>query len=431
MTKPTSHPEARRTQVQQPAAAPPGIINDLPAQPHAATTQSMIINDLNPSGAAPAQQMIINDIPSGPPPGIGQQMIINDVRLPQDNGAAQQMIVNDVAFNNLVKGLEALTRGEVPKGPQPMPMPQPQPAPRPQPQAAPRNAPPQGVVPAPAPQPRPQATGPMPAPARSGAGPQPMPRPAAQVPAPMPRPAPQPEAGAVRQPAQPQPMVINTPQPLVKPRREEPALPPQPAPAPVNRMAAGAAARSILTTPAAEKQPAPRPERRAPARKASAKSEAVRARATPGEEWRASYAGRTMMPSTIFCVGLSVLAVWTMLRFLPRDWYLEFLAGTVGFIWLLQCVRWAYRVAGYRYRLTSEHLHLHRGLLYGKPVQVPRGQIVSVKISANIVEKLLGVGRVVVQHQNPKDGKSATVELEGIRQPAEVVQKLGKGGVQK
>jgi hypothetical protein len=221
-------------------------------------------------------------------------------------------------------------------------------------------------------------------------------------------------------------MVINTPQPLVKPRREE-VPPPAAVAAAVNRIMAEAGPR--LPLPGTAPNPpaaAPKPERKAPAaKKAATKPAPAPAKSANPEEWTGSYSGRAMAPSLILCLGLSILAVWLAVRYIPSDWCLEFLGATIGGLWLLHLVRWGYRVSSYRYRLTREHLHLHRGLLYGRPVSVPRTQILRVSVSANLVERVLGVGRIVVEVQEPKDGKSTTVELEGILQPTDVVQRLG------
>jgi hypothetical protein len=166
-------------------------------------------------------------------------------------------------------------------------------------------------------------------------------------------------------------------------------------------------------------------ERKSAASKKPAARTEAKGKTQDGHEWLGGYAGRTMMPSTIFSGGLSGLLGWASLRFLPDHMKWETMLAGLGAIWVLQLVRWGYRVWLYRYRLTSEHLFLHRGLLYGRPVQIPRCQILKVSISANLLEKILGVGKVVIESQEPKDGKSTRHELEGVRSPNEFIQKIG------
>jgi membrane protein YdbS with pleckstrin-like domain len=416
MSKPAPQSDSgRKTSEQQ--ASSPGIINDLPAQVSPAGGQSMMVNDLYARGAMPAgQEMIINDIPNGPVPGGTQRLIVNDVQMPQNAAGAHQMIVSDAAFTNLVRGFEALTQGQVPAGnpmivndlapaPQPAPGTQIRPTPRPamhaQPQPTLQRMMQQAVQQQQTTARPPQA---MPQPAA-------MPRPAAAIDPRLPRPATQ------------QPMVINTPQPLVKPRREDP-LPSGQQLSPTQRLAQQLASRAAAApATATEKAPASKSDRKSAAaiRKNSGRVDAAKVKPQCAEQWKGSYSGRTMTPSWLLCIAMTVAFVWVAFRYLPGNWRLEFLAATVGFVWTMQLVRWAYRVLGYRYRITEENLHLHRGLLYGKPVNVPRCEIVKVSISANLLDRMLGVGKVVVQ---VKDEKREAIELEGVRQPRELVKMI-------
>jgi membrane protein YdbS with pleckstrin-like domain len=424
---PQSEPRKAKTHKAAPAA--PGIINDLPDPASPTSTQSMIINDLRPSPASPpAQQMIINDLAPEAGRG-GQQMIVNDVPMPDTATAAQQMVVNDMAFSDLVKGLEALTRGELPAG---SPAAADDPAAAPAPRVTARAAPIPGPAPA---RPALQANQPRPSPVPLGPDGQPVrtvrktlaqPGSIATGPSPL-APSPlQPQAAdlrTARPQAAAQPMVINTPQPLVKPRREdrpepaqrmhEHALPQRLAPD-ARTSAATMEAVTIPLTP-------PKNTTQAAGKQPQKKEAAARSKPANPDEWNATYAGRTMLPSLMACLALTAGVVGLSVRFLPEEWLPLVLFTTLGFIWMTQLVRWAYRVMLFRYRLTRQHLHLHRGLLYGRPVQVPLDKIAKVSVSANLVEKILGVGTVRVE---VTDHTPAVVELEGIRQPREVVQKL-------
>jgi membrane protein YdbS with pleckstrin-like domain len=159
----------------------------------------------------------------------------------------------------------------------------------------------------------------------------------------------------------------------------------------------------------------------APQAAVKASSNTARASANADCEWTGSYSSRTMTPSLILCSALTVLLVWSCVNYLPVEWWLLMFSSGLGAIWVMQLVRWGYRMVSFRYRLTSEHLKVHRGWLYGKPVQVPRCQIIKVSISANLLEKLLGVGKVVVE---VKDGNPGKVELEGVRTPRELLQRI-------
>lgn len=433
MSERAPQPEPRKAKTQRQAPATPGIINDLPDAVAPASAQSMIINDLRPSPSSPpAQQMIINDL--APEGGrIGQQMIVNDLPTPDAAGAPQQMVVNDMAFSDLVKGLEALTRGELPAGSQMIVNDlAATPPPRVSARAAPTTPPSAARITPPSLQPRPSPVplGPdgqplrtvrktLAQPGASPVGPSPLTA-AAQS-------SPPAEARALRPQPTPQPMVINTPQPLVKPRREErPESAPSRVEAPMPQRSAPSPMKAPVTCPEEISIPLNPPKSTTPAtertnKKSPHSKPTAKTKPANPDEWSTHYAGRTMVPSLVGCVALTAVIVGLSLRFLPQEWIPLTLFATLGFIWMTQLVRWSYRVMLFRYRLTREHLHLHRGLLYGRPVQVPLEKIAKVSVSANLVEKMLGVGKVVVEI---KDHTPAQVELEGVRQAKEVVAKL-------
>jgi hypothetical protein len=144
------------------------------------------------------------------------------------------------------------------------------------------------------------------------------------------------------------------------------------------------------------------------------------AAAAPEEEidvWWGSYSMWTMTPSLLVCILLTGAIVWAAWYFLPlRDLPLV-LFTLMGTLWLVQTIRWAYRIVFYNYRLTTRRLLLDRGLLYPSGVQAELARIASVQVQTNGIEKRLGVGRIVISFEK---NTPEPVVLEGVHGPTRI-----------
>jgi Bacterial PH domain len=159
---------------------------------------------------------------------------------------------------------------------------------------------------------------------------------------------------------------------------------------------------------------------------APAASAADRARADPDEEvdvWWGAYCGWTTMPSMVVCVvltGLIALGVWT---WVPRGYMQLAFVGLGGALWLAQGLRWAARVFGITYRLTSRRLYVDRGVRHRRMLNVELHEIAQVGVRRSPVEKFLRVGRVVVHFEDARP----PLVLEGVRSPDWVASLIREG----
>ncbi len=151
--------------------------------------------------------------------------------------------------------------------------------------------------------------------------------------------------------------------------------------------------------------------------------------------WYGGYAGRTMTPSFLACGLLSAAILGLLAAFwdaIPPDRSgLALLAalGGIAALGLFQIVRWLYRVIAFGARLTTRRLFYHRGLIYPNWKILPLGQVATVEVRANLVERLLGVGRVCLRLDH---AAHAPIILEGISRPgrlAELIRRHAKPAI--
>lgn len=82
-----------------------------------------------------------------------------------------------------------------------------------------------------------------------------------------------------------------------------------------------------------------------------------------------------------------------------------------------------WHILGCRYRLTSQRLFLHRGILNQKVDQIELIRIDDVSLEMSFVERLLGVGSV---NLISTDATDRTVCIQGIESPGEVAEAIRK-----
>ncbi len=142
----------------------------------------------------------------------------------------------------------------------------------------------------------------------------------------------------------------------------------------------------------------------------------------PNILWESRYSSWALTPSFILAIGLTAFIIWAGLQLMTGE-LLLYITGTLcGTIWLFQLTRWSYRILGYRYRLTREHLFHGRGLLYPSE-KIDLSQIKQVTVVSNLMEKLTLVGRIVVEKADPAH---PPVVMEGILWPKASLKRLEK-----
>lgn len=127
------------------------------------------------------------------------------------------------------------------------------------------------------------------------------------------------------------------------------------------------------------------------------------------------YAGRDLVPSTVFCAALAAGWVLYLVPLLPAGWHwAELVYGLPGALVAFQLVRWGYRTAAFHYRVTNRRLFHHRGRLYGRAGAVDLASVATVRVQQHLVDWLLGIGRVRLTFD--RDSQPPVV-LEGVAQP--------------
>jgi hypothetical protein len=149
---------------------------------------------------------------------------------------------------------------------------------------------------------------------------------------------------------------------------------------------------------------------------------------SPGSElieevdlWWGSYSTRTMLPSFLVCIAATVAVAWMTWVFLPPGSVKLTFVALAGSIWLLQVIRWGYRFFGFNYRLTTRRVVCSRGLLYGPGAELELATVARVHVYRRWDERLLQVGQVTVQPDNPN---VVPLILEGLVRPAAVAQMI-------
>jgi len=162
----------------------------------------------------------------------------------------------------------------------------------------------------------------------------------------------------------------------------------------------------------------------------SAPSPTSAARTHRGDEnvdvWWGSYSSLTLLPSWIGCALVAVLIAWGC-------WYLQIrgvlrlcFLGIACLVCLYQFVRWANRVFGCNYRLTTRELFCECRFMARSILRINLQHVARVETHRTGMEQLLGIGRVVLFLVDAKQ----PVVLEGVRHPQRVAE-IVRGEVNK
>lgn len=138
--------------------------------------------------------------------------------------------------------------------------------------------------------------------------------------------------------------------------------------------------------------------------------------------WWGSWSGWTMLPSLLVSVVLTGVIVWWAWTHVDRRFVQLTVWALAGSVWLVQLARWSWHWFGHNYRLTTRRLIVWRGHLRRVHLMAPLTELEHVRVEEYAHTRWTGVGRIVVALQLGGDPRRDEVELEGVRNPHEVVE---------
>lgn len=142
--------------------------------------------------------------------------------------------------------------------------------------------------------------------------------------------------------------------------------------------------------------------------------------------WWGSYASSAMLPSLVLCggltIGIATLAGLGSLLFGLDGKEMRYSAyALIAPLWLLQFLRWLYRVAWFNYRLTSRRLFRSRGVLYPIEEAVQLADVTQVVVEQSLWERRFRVGSVRILRE--KKGLPSLLLL-GVREPERIAAEI-------
>jgi hypothetical protein len=137
--------------------------------------------------------------------------------------------------------------------------------------------------------------------------------------------------------------------------------------------------------------------------------------------WWGSYSGWSMLPSFSLCILATALIAWLSVLLVPASSSHLVIMGLAGAVWIVQLTRWAYRVFGYNYRLTSRRIYVDRGWLYSEAFRLDLMDIARVKVVTGSWQGIIRAGNVLLEKK--AQGQSPLL-LEAVRQPRRVVSQI-------
>jgi hypothetical protein len=138
--------------------------------------------------------------------------------------------------------------------------------------------------------------------------------------------------------------------------------------------------------------------------------------------WWGSWSGWTMLPSLIVSVVLTGIIVWWAWTHVDRRFVQLTIWALAGLVWLVQLACWSWHWFGHNYRLTTRRLIVWRGHLRRFYLMAPLSQLEHVRVEEYVHSRWTKVGRIVVALHASGEPHRDEVELNGVRNPHEVVE---------
>jgi membrane protein YdbS with pleckstrin-like domain len=138
--------------------------------------------------------------------------------------------------------------------------------------------------------------------------------------------------------------------------------------------------------------------------------------------WWGSWSGWTMLPSMAISIVLTGVIVWWAWTHVDRRFVQLTIWALAGLVWLVQLARWSWHWFGHNYRLTTRRLIVWRGHLRRFHLMAPLSQLEHVRVEEYVHSRWTKVGRIVVAVHASGEPHRDEVELNGVRNPHEVVE---------
>jgi uncharacterized membrane protein YdbT with pleckstrin-like domain len=143
--------------------------------------------------------------------------------------------------------------------------------------------------------------------------------------------------------------------------------------------------------------------------------------------WWGAYASRAMLPSLIVATMLTLVIIgiaWhfdAFNRLHPLARSTAYLA--IAVVWLVQLLRWGYRVMSFTYRLTTRQLLHHQGFCYPPGSAIELARIAEIRVEQGFWETWLHVGNLRIIFDQDNQG---AVVLPGILHPERIADHIAR-----
>jgi len=142
--------------------------------------------------------------------------------------------------------------------------------------------------------------------------------------------------------------------------------------------------------------------------------------------WWGSYAPRTMAPSFMLCLVLTLAIsaeAWSLGIWQEHSSARYTAQVLMVLLWAIQFTRWAYRIFAINYRLTNRRLFHEQGFHRPQNREIMLSRIHQVVVERGPLERLLRVGRLRVLAQ---DHSLPPIIFEGVPDPDHVAMAIRK-----
>ena len=136
------------------------------------------------------------------------------------------------------------------------------------------------------------------------------------------------------------------------------------------------------------------------------------------ELWEGSYAKQAMVGSWI-AGGVATIAALFLPTLLGVPWL--WLLGGIALLWVVLVCVYLYRRHSIRYRLTNHRLLYDKGILSRTRERLELIDVDDVTVFQGVIERLVGVGRIVIHSSDVTDGELKLIGIENAREVADVI----------
>jgi hypothetical protein len=130
--------------------------------------------------------------------------------------------------------------------------------------------------------------------------------------------------------------------------------------------------------------------------------------------YRTGYHGRTLLPSTIMLLALTIGGPIAAAAYVPPTWRMTAFGVPLAALWVVQLIRCGYRALFFDYRLTERQLDCRRGWLYPAEPPLELATVGRVTATRWPLGWLTGTGTVRVASE---DEQKSAVIFNGVRRP--------------